>query len=391
VHFMNCSIDKNKFKICILTSVHPPFDARIFHKEAKTLVKAGYEVALIAQHIREETVDGVRIVPLPTPKNRFERMTKIVWKLFRLALKEKADAYHFHDPELIPVGLFLKILGKQVTYDIHEDYPETMLTKDYLPRFLRRPLKIIMKYTEKFTFRFFDGLVFTTEGQIQKSGNADKKQVVLYNYPLMNVFSSVPLDCEKKYDLVHLGTIYPWRMRFMLKVGESIKKTRPNFSWIFVGVNKSTIEWAEENMLPELKENYVFIERRSYVEALALTGRAKIGFNYHPPGSRFEVLIPVKVFEYMALGLPIVSANMDELSKLLSEYNGKIGFLVSEDTPESFAEKIEVLLSNEDKAKSMGKFNQELCQSRFNWSGEADKLIDFYGNFLNERKKTNNK
>lgn len=109
--------DKDKVKVCILTSVHSPFDVRIFHKEAKTLVKAGYKVVLIAQHSKEETVDGIRIVPLPTPKNRFERMTKVVWKLFRLALKEKAPIYHFHDPELIPVGLFLKILGKQVIWN----------------------------------------------------------------------------------------------------------------------------------------------------------------------------------------------------------------------------------------------------------------------------------
>ena len=111
---MNRTLDKDQFKICILTSVHPPFDHRIFYKEAKTLIKAGYNVVLIAQHIKEETVDGVRVVPLPTPKNRFERMTKVVWKLVRLALKEKANVYHFHDPELIPVGLYLKILGKKV-------------------------------------------------------------------------------------------------------------------------------------------------------------------------------------------------------------------------------------------------------------------------------------
>lgn len=388
---MRSSLDKDRVKICILTSVHPPFDSRIFYKEAKTLTKAGYNVVLIAQHNKEETVDGVRIVPLPTPKNRFERMTKVVWRLFRLALKEKARIYHFHDLELIPAGLFLKILGKQVIYDIHEDFPEVTSTREWLPKFLRKPLKIIIRYIEKFAFIFFDGLVFTTEGHMKKSGNTDKKQVVLYNYPSINVISSVPLDSEKKYDLVHLGTIHPWRMRFMLKVGEAVKKFKPSFSWIFIGIDKSTIEWAEENMPSALKENYVFIQRKAYVEALALTSKAKIGFNYHPPGSRFEVLIPVKVFEYMALGLPIVSANMDELSKLLSSYNGKIGFLISENTPESFAEKIEILLSSEDKARSIGKFNQELIQSCFNWSGEANKLIKFYDEVLNDRKKVNNK
>jgi glycosyltransferase involved in cell wall biosynthesis len=388
---MSSSLDKEQVKICILTSVHPPFDVRIFHKEAKTLVKAGYSVVLIAQHNEEEIVDGVRIVPLPTPKNRFERMTKIVWRLFRLALKEKARIYHFHDPELIPVGLFLKILGKQVIYDIHEDYPETMLTKDWLPKFLRKPLKIIVGYIEKFAFSFFDGLVFTTEGHIKKSGNINRKQIALYNYPSMNIISGVPLDSEKKYDLVHLGTMSPWRMRFVLKVGEAVKKFKPSFSWIFIGINKSTIKWAEKNMPSSLKENYVFIQRKAYLEALALASKAKIGFNYHPPGSRFEVLIPVKVFEYMALGLPVVSANMDELSKLLSSYNGKIGFLISEDTPESFAEKIEKLLSSDEGVGNIGKFNQELLQSCFNWSGEAVKLVNLYGNLLNEGEKINNK
>ena len=73
---------------CVLTSVHPPFDDRIFHKEATTLVKAGYNVALIAQHEKDEIVDGIRIVSLPKPKNRFRRMTKVACRLFRLAIRE---------------------------------------------------------------------------------------------------------------------------------------------------------------------------------------------------------------------------------------------------------------------------------------------------------------
>ncbi|GAH16762.1 unnamed protein product, partial [marine sediment metagenome] len=123
-----------------LISVHPAFDVRIFHKEAKTLVKVGYNVVLIAQHTKEEIVDGVRIVPLPKPRNRFDRMTRVVWKLSILALRERADVYHFHDPELIPVGLILKLFGRKVIYDVHEDVPEQILNKDWVGNSIARKI-----------------------------------------------------------------------------------------------------------------------------------------------------------------------------------------------------------------------------------------------------------
>lgn len=61
-------------KICILTSVHPAFDVRIFYKEARTLARAGYDVTLIAQHDKNEIVDGVKVIALPKAKNRFFRV-----------------------------------------------------------------------------------------------------------------------------------------------------------------------------------------------------------------------------------------------------------------------------------------------------------------------------
>ncbi|RPJ36239.1 MAG: glycosyltransferase family 1 protein, partial [Planctomycetaceae bacterium] len=88
-------------KVCVLTSVHMPFDGRIFHKEARSLVKAGYDVTLIARHTKEEVGGGVRVLPLPAPKNRIERVAKVMRRLHRLAVQENADVYHFHDPELM--------------------------------------------------------------------------------------------------------------------------------------------------------------------------------------------------------------------------------------------------------------------------------------------------
>ena len=96
--------------------------SRVFHREATSLARAGYEVILVAANARAETVQGVRIIPLPEKRTLFQRYVCnnvcCLWQGLRI----RADVYHFHDPELIPVGMLLRLLGKRVIYDAHEDY-----------------------------------------------------------------------------------------------------------------------------------------------------------------------------------------------------------------------------------------------------------------------------
>ena len=73
-------------KVCILTTVHKPFDTRIFHKEAKTLAQFGYHVTLIVPHNKNEIVDGVKIIALLKARNRFVRIFVRTWQILFLAL-----------------------------------------------------------------------------------------------------------------------------------------------------------------------------------------------------------------------------------------------------------------------------------------------------------------
>src|SRR2546422_604214 len=126
-------------KVIHLSSVHRPLDTRIFFKECRTLARSGYDVILIAPGDKDGAREssGVAIKAVPRPHSRFDRMIRTVWRLCRAALKEKGRVYHFHDPELIPVGLWLRLRGVHVIYDVHEDLPRQILSKYWIPEPLR--------------------------------------------------------------------------------------------------------------------------------------------------------------------------------------------------------------------------------------------------------------
>ena len=136
-------------RVVHLTSVHRPFDTRIFHKECKSLAKAGYDVTLVAPYAEGDlTEDGIKLRAVALPHDRRERVTRTIREIYRAALQEDAEIYHFHDPELMPVGVLLKLHGKKVIYDVHEDYSTSMQGKQWIPSVLHRPASVAVSICE---------------------------------------------------------------------------------------------------------------------------------------------------------------------------------------------------------------------------------------------------
>ena len=181
-------------KVAHLTSVHTPFDTRIFHKECKTLAQAGYDVVLVAPHDRDEVVGGVRIRARPAPRNRLDRVSRTVWRVYRAARAEDAEVYHFHDPELIPVGLLLHMQGKPVIYDVHEDDVTAIRQKPYLPRALRPLLAAILGRMEACVARCFH-IVVAEKYYTRRFPGA----TTVLNYPIRRYLPSATLDRTREH------------------------------------------------------------------------------------------------------------------------------------------------------------------------------------------------
>lgn len=366
-------------KVCILTSVHQALDIRIFYKEALTLKKAGYKVTLIAQHKSNEINKGIKIIALPKPKNRLNRILVTTWKVFKLALKEKANIYHFHDPELIPIGLLLKIFTRyNVIYDVHEDVEATILTKEWIPKFFRFILSKTFAAFESWASKKFDYIIAATphiKSKFNVSSVTDIK-----NYPVIcsKKHRKYPVFNNKsEYSLIYVGVLSEERgVKTVIESLRFIKFFR-KAKLVLIGrfYNKKF-----EQDCKKLKENYgLRIEFKGLClpdEVFEYLIKADVGMVcLHPLPNIIEAL-PNKLFEYMLAGLPIIASNFPIWKKIIEE--NKCGICVDPLNPREIAKAIDYLIEHPDKARKMGENGRKIILEKYNWENESKKLLKIY-------------
>ena len=373
-------ITASKMHIVHLTTVHPPFDTRIFHKQAKTLVEAGYDVTLIAQHDRGEVVDGVKIIALPKPKNRFARILGLTWQAFRLALQQKADVYHFHDPELIPVGLALKALTQaRVIYDVHEDYSLQILSKEWLPRPLRPILARIVAGLEGVATQVFDGVVTATLGIARRF--PAEKTVMVQNFPLLSEFADrppVPYTRRPPW-VVYVGGLSVIRGVFEMVKAMSYLPAHLEAQLVLAGVFMSS-ELQDEVSTLRGWAKVRFLGWQTWPQVTTLLNKARAGLVVLHPRPNYLDAYPVKMFEYMAAGVPVVASDFPLWRQIIEETGS--GLIVDPLDPQAIAETIAWLLEHPQEAAAMGERGRHAVLVRYNWKQEAEKLLFLYRRLL---------
>jgi len=376
------SSQQHRAKVCVLTSVHIPFDGRVFHKEAKSLAKAGYDVVLIARHDKEEVVDGVRVVPLPQPKSRMQRMTKVMWRLYRLAVKENADVYHFHDPELMIVGLMLKLRGKRVIWDVHEHYPNSILDKYYLSRPLRRFISKSFDLFERAVVRFFDYVIYTTPFVGARYQSMRVRSGRIENYPIIKLSEAFEKNPQEK--IIYLGGMS--RIRGLVEVVEAfaiVAKKYPRWELYLVG---SATPAAFGDELRELakklgvESSVKFIPWVPYQEKERLSSQASMGVITYLPYSNNTSCLPNKLFDYMLVSLPVIASNFPLYREVVEP--SRCGLIVDPAKSEEIARAMEHLIEHPQEAKQMGENGRRAVLEQYNWEKESQKFLQIYETVL---------
>jgi glycosyltransferase involved in cell wall biosynthesis len=356
-----------------ISTVHSAFDIRIFHKECRSLAASGMRVNLIVTHDKEEMIDNVLIVPLPKFKNRFTRIFIKPFLAFSKALRTKADLFHFHDPELIPIGLLLKVCGKKVIYDVHEDVSSQILDKYWIHKRLRAPISILFKTLESFAARFFDGMVTSTP--YIKDLFIKRNSININNYPLNEeIMDYPPIIIKKKTKekiITYVGGIS--KERGIFEILKAIEGTDIKLHLAGEASPKNLIKTLE--MCPGW-QNVVYFGQVKRDKICSILSNSQVGICLLHPTLTYVNSLPIKLFEYMGAGLPVIASRFPFWEYLLKDIDNAV--FVDPLNPEEIRKSINSLMEDEEKRMSMGKRGLRAVQENYNWNREKEKLIHFY-------------
>ena len=358
-------------KIAHMTSLHSQNDNRIFYKECITLVDNGYDISLIVAGAENQTLERVKIVGYKKAHGgRLKRMIKTsFFDMLRVCKKVDADLYHFHDPELIFIGLYLKIMGKKVIYDIHENNPASILSKPYIKSiFIKKLLSRIFDIFEKFVARFFDAII-TARPDISKRFN-HKNLITLRNFPILpsilNV-KEVTLNKEKQ-SVIFVGGMT--KIRGINELLDAFSTLDDYELWLLGPISE---EKLKKRILSGCKNVKYFGVVEAY-EVFSYIEKADIGIiTFLPVPNHLETLA-TKPFEYMACGKPMIMSNFEYWKNTFD----KSSYYVDPSNLDEIRKTIISLLSDKKMLQNMGLLNKQLSLNVYNWENESQKLLNIY-------------
>ncbi len=335
-----------------LTSVHRPRDVRIFHKEARAMEDAGAETTVLA---------------LDEPARRIHRL-RAGWRLARRARGMKADAYHVHDPELLPQALWLqRTTGRPVIYDAHEYLGETTRTKRWIPGPLRRPVAALASGAERVAGRRLGGVVAANEDLAARFAAAGCRSVSVANSPFASEFSAAG---EPEGGIVlYVGGLGPLRgLPLMLEAFPQ------------VGVPGARLLLAGPGDPGDLPPGVEHLGVVDHSEVPLLLSRASVAWIPLRRHGNYDRAVPTKLVEAMAMGRPVVASDLPRMAAIVRTTG--CGIVVPADDPAAHAAAIRRLLEDPVAAQDMGRAGRAAFLDGLTFEREADALTTFYAEVL---------
>ena len=351
------------------------------------MATAGHTVTLLARDQPNAAQDiearGLTFLPLHAGPSRLARIA--LWKQIAGHLRRlDVDAWHFHDPELLPVAVITRwVLRRNVAliYDAHEDLPKDILDKYWIPRRTRRVVSRVAGAVERWGTKRCDLVVTATDSIGQRLAMSSTFCRVVHNYPL-SLSSEPPDHNTRPVRAIFAGGMS--RKRGIMELIEAMRLVTSDLELHLVGgfLNDA----FESELRAACPANVVIHGEVPFSEVAGHLSKAQIGVLTFLPVPNHVEALPNKLFEYMRAGLAVLASDFPLWRPLVVDTG--CGVTVDPERPSAIAGALESLAADPDARRTMGLRGVAAVRDRFSWSVAESVLLEAYAELESRRGST---
>ena len=227
---------------------------------------------------------------------------------------------------------------------------------------------------EKYACKKYDSIVTATPYIRDKFLKINKNSIDVNNFPILGEFNSDVAWSKKSNEVCYVGGFSKVRgIKEIVKAIGLTENIKLNLAGFFNAKDieeevRALKEWNNVNELGYLNRNGV----------AELYKKSKAGLvTLHPIVNYLDAL-PVKMFEYMAAGIPVICSNIKLWEDIIKEED--CGVCVDPFDSNAIALAIEAIIANPERSEQMGKNGRRAALEKYNWSKEEEKLVKLYKN-----------
>lgn len=368
-------------RLAVVTTVHRWGDPRVFERNACAAMQCRLDVHAFVPTTGDPPVPEwgkqgeFHVHSLPMPRGRLARMW-LALRVGKYVFKDNVfDAIHFHDPELIPAMIWLTLRHPRIRilYDVHEELPLEVFSKSYIPKLVRPLASSFARLLWGLAARRFHAFAPATEA-IAAHWPPERTRVV-HNYP-RSVFNIPRHGLEVNPNrIVFVGALS--RIHGVEEVLQSVSRLRQEYPQVRLELygrllDRSLQPAIDRAVAEDWCQHIPWLETAELVNKL---GGAGVGLvPYQPLPDHLDAL-PTKIFEYMALGIPILASDFPLWRRLIQEQN--VG-LCSPPTVEGITQALRLMLSDPARLQAWSVCAQETYQRSYRWEAESENLRSLY-------------
>lgn len=370
--------------VAVVTVVHPCFDGRVFHRVALALSEAGFFVELIAPPpTPSDTIslpDRLRHIRLrPRLGGVLGRIEKCVRAGVELS-RSHARTWHVHDPELVPVVVALKAILRRpvrLVYDVHENLPVHIRQRRprICPLALWRAFSAATERIENTLARKCDLIVAATPTIAERFSGLGVESCVARNYPIADWTGQTPIARRPSdpLEVIYVGGVSVQRgILELVDVAERLRDERVRVTvigrWDDQDLSERITSTAPKNL--RIVSQIPFVEVRTHLLA------SHVGVVCLHPTEHHEESLPVKLFEYLAAGLPVIASDFPAWRSIIESADA--GFLVDPLDVDAIVGSLRTLAEDEALRSRLGRNAARAAIEQYSWAPEAARMIAHY-------------